>query len=115
MRLTIEQLESRDVPATYIWTGADMGGENKWSTPGNWKIGNDPAPEKPGLNDDVVFDGSAGGNSWSNVDEDFGVRCLKIDKTLAPAAGSTLTLAHDLTLTGDSPGQSHLNPQEVEQ
>ena len=80
--------------------GAD-GEEHKWSVPGNWRIGNDPAPVKPGSNDDVVFDGSAGGSSYSTVDEDFTVRSLRIDKSVGTGASGTMTLNNDLTLTGD--------------
>jgi autotransporter-associated beta strand protein len=52
--LNLEQLESRLAPATFTWTGA--GGNNLWSTPGNW-AGN-TAPLSTSTADNLVFNGS---------------------------------------------------------
>jgi hypothetical protein len=82
------------------------GSDNKWSVPANWKVGDDPenaqeATVKPGIFDDVVFDGSAGNQTWSTVDEEFEVRNLKITKEVGDAAADTLTLAANLTVGGE--------------
>src|SRR5262245_524603 len=53
-RLSLEQLETRLAPATFIWSGAGPG--NKWSTGSNWVGGVAPSGSAATL-DDLVFDG----------------------------------------------------------
>src|SRR5438445_9299797 len=60
-RPQLEPLESREAPATYIWTGA--GTNQRWSTPGNWinsTTGLNQAPTGVAAAlEDLVFDNRA--------------------------------------------------------
>ncbi len=63
-RPTLEQLETRLVPVTHIWSGG--GTTNHWSDPGNW--GTTGAPTgNPAALDDLIF--PAGAAQRSNVND----------------------------------------------
>jgi autotransporter-associated beta strand protein len=62
-RLSVEALEDRALPATFIWTG--LGVDNNWSTGGNWKGGQAPTGSSLTL-DDLVFPASASQTSNDN-------------------------------------------------
>ncbi|GEM_PF-1047857 len=53
-RMFLEELEKRETPATYIWSGAGV--DNLWMTAGNWLGGARPT----GAGDDLVFPPGAG-------------------------------------------------------
>ena len=52
----LEQLETRDTPATFVWTGA--GADNRWATPENW-LGDQAPTGLPGEQADLVFPAGA--------------------------------------------------------
>lgn len=81
--LLIERLDERITPAVGTWDGG--GGDNKWTTPGNWE--GDVAPN-PG--DDLVFP--------------VGVPRLSNDNNFAAgtAFGSVLLSGNTYTITGNS-------------
>src|SRR5579885_408095 len=65
--LRAEQLETRDLPAsTYMWR-MPMGGDQKWSTAGNWQVGGNTAITPPGPSDTVVFDSGNMAGSTADV------------------------------------------------
>ncbi|MBX9580938.1 MAG: autotransporter-associated beta strand repeat-containing protein [Gemmataceae bacterium] len=51
-----EQLEARDTPATFTWTG--LGADNRWATPENWELGVAPTGN-PAAVEDLAFPAGA--------------------------------------------------------
>lgn len=61
-RLSVETLEDRLAPATFIWTGG--GANTNWSTAANWQGGIAPSAASPLA--DLVFDNRGAGSLISN-------------------------------------------------
>src|SRR5262249_39043744 len=53
IRLSLEELETRLAPATFVWTG--QGGNSNFSTAGNWANFATNAPGTPGTGDSLIF------------------------------------------------------------
>jgi autotransporter-associated beta strand protein len=51
-----EQLEARETPATFTWTG--LGADNRWATPENWELNAAPTGD-PANVEDLVFPAGA--------------------------------------------------------
>src|SRR5262245_3389651 len=72
LRLTLDELESRLAPASFIWDGSSSG---LWSDPQNWN--NNPAnTNAPGNGDDVVF--PAGAQNLANTNDIDGLQLNSI-------------------------------------
>src|SRR5262249_14685897 len=100
-RLHLEPLESRDAPATYIWTGgASAPNSQKWSAPGNWinsTTGLNQAPTGVGGTEDLDFPSTAAQLSTVN---DITVFDPITGKSVPPAFNSIIIEAN-YTLSGN--------------
>ncbi len=94
IRLRLEQLETRAVPATFTWKQT-LG--NNWSEPTNWaKVGLGGAV--PAANDSVVFDGTS---ITASTDDIAALTIKNLSLTNAyTGAGAVVTLSNDLTIGG---------------
>ena len=101
MRLSVEALEGRLVlSGTFTWTGAAAlmpGGNDNWSTNGNWLGGAAPKPNGKNTPDDLVF--PAGAAVTNTVDD------------VTPLFMSSLTLdaAYSIAINPDPQGQYSLS------
>jgi RHS repeat-associated protein len=90
----IVNLEDRIMLTTDFWTGtsASSGGNDNWSTGGNWSLGT-----APGVNDTADFTSSQSHFGTANVDTQPTVRSVVIDASWF----GTLNVSASLTVTGD--------------
>jgi hypothetical protein len=103
----LEVLESRLVPADFVWTGKTSA---LWSDPANWLVGSKVATRAPGTKagevDSVEFDGTKAikevkgkkeiNNRITTVDQAYQLGSLRIDTDYT---GGVLTLNKSLTIT----------------
>ncbi len=94
-RPTLDCLEDRCLPTTFVWVGVQNQSAN-WSTAANWSVDGNPATVIPGPSDDVVFDGNTSSNN-STVDTGFPGTVKSV--TIKSTYGGTITLAASLTAT----------------
>ena len=89
IRLRLERLENRSVPAQITWDGGPTGNGTNWLDPTNWRDtnGNDVLP---GANDDVTI-ASTGSNPTIAVGASTAVRSITSSRNLDLTAG-TLTV-----------------------
>jgi hypothetical protein len=101
--LRFQELEPREVPAAYVWTGLSDPQNWKWSDPTNWKIDGQPGlpgDPAPGAGDDVTLDGTPDPNlRTSVVDRLFTVNTL----TITGGYNNTVMLEGDLDVMGGGP------------
>lgn len=101
--LFLERLEDRSLLATMIWSGA--GGDNRWSTPGNWVGGAVPQQE-----DNLIF--PAGALNTTNVNDLTGMRfrTITVSSSSYNISGNAITLLEGLTYNGVGTGASFSVP-----
>ena len=86
--LRFEELEVREVPASFTWSGLAGGGNNNWSTGANWVGG--VAPTGVTLTDDLVFPAGPTVRTANNDILGGTVNSISFSTTV-PNAGYTLT------------------------
>lgn len=110
--LGMEQLEQRDVPATYTWKGVNAAAAN-WSNPANWIAPPLPAPQAPtgmpqGTYDDLVFPEGPAGVVRTTINDITGGTFNSIAFS-STSGGYTLT-GNPLTLgIAGAPGTGFIN------
>jgi hypothetical protein len=88
VRLQLEQLETRAVPATHIWSGGAA--DSLFSSAANWDDNSVPGP-----GDTIIFDATS--TKTAVVDAAFGGSVAEMDIT--PGYTGTILLQRDLSVT----------------
>ncbi len=101
VRLSVENLESRTVPAVHVWSGADAANNANWSNAANWSIGGAPAPGETDV--EIQFNAGLSGSALtSNNDLAFTNPLKKLQLDAAVTVNGTGFSIRELTGAGNA-------------
>jgi large repetitive protein len=107
-RLSVEMLEDRVVPATFIWSG--LGGNNNWSTGANWAGGVAPSS---GASPDLVFNSVTPRMNTSNDIPGLVVNSISMSASNYTLGGSQILLGGNVTVGAGATNQRITLPVQL--